>query len=100
MNRHRFEPARLLLGLLLVGAALTYVMDALGEWRVPVWVLLVLVPASLLTAVCTAGVTFAARRLLLRRQGVRPGPGPGPGSVSDSASASVEDVPARSSPSA
>jgi hypothetical protein len=68
MNRHRFEPARLLLGLLLVGAALTYVMDALGEWHVPVWALLALVPASLLTAALTAGMTFAARRLLLRRR--------------------------------
>lgn len=64
MNRHRFEPARLLLGLLLLGAALTYVMRALGEWRVPVWVLLALVPASLVAAALTAGVVSAVRRVL------------------------------------
>lgn len=74
MKLHRFEPARLLLGLLLVGAALTYVMHALGEWRVPVWVLLVLVPASLSLAAFTAGATFAVRRLLRRRRAHAPRP--------------------------
>jgi hypothetical protein len=77
MNRHRFEPARLLLGLLLMGAASVYVLDALGERRVPVWALLVLVPASLLAAALTSGATFAVRRLVRRRRtragGVVPG---------------------------
>lgn len=72
MNRHRFEPARLLLGLLLIGAALTYVLRALGEWHVPVWVLLLLVPASLVAAALTAGVAAAVRRVLHRRRAHAP----------------------------
>ncbi|WP_206322149.1 hypothetical protein [Streptomyces sp. HNM0575] len=68
MNRHRFEPSRLLLGLLLVGTALTYAMDALGEWRVPVWALLALVPLSLVAAAFVALLTFAVRRAVRRRQ--------------------------------
>lgn len=62
MNRHRFEPARLLLGLLLAAAALTYVMDALGRWKVPVWLLLSLVPVALAVAAFTAGTTSLVRR--------------------------------------
>ncbi|WP_197350759.1 hypothetical protein [Streptomyces bathyalis] len=73
MNRHRFEPARLLLGLMLMGAAVVYALDALGQWRVPVWALLVLVPASLVAAAFTAVATFAVRRLLRRRRTQGPG---------------------------
>ncbi|MGW7519294.1 hypothetical protein ACWGJ2_27270 [Streptomyces sp. NPDC054796] len=65
--RHRFEPARLLLGLVLLGAALAYVMDALGEWTVPLWVLLVLVPFGLVLAACTALVTLMVRRRARQR---------------------------------
>lgn len=72
MNRHRFEPARLLLGLLLAGTALTYVMDALGQWRVPAWLLLTIVPAALLAAAFTAWTTFLVRRRLGRRGGSPP----------------------------
>lgn len=72
MNRHRFEPARLLLGLLLVGAALSYVMQALGSWRLPAWALLLLVPAALVVAAGTAAATFAVRRLLRRRRAAAP----------------------------
>lgn len=72
MNRHRFEPARLLLGLLLVGGALMYVLDALGEWRVPVWVQLAAVPVALVLAAFTAWTTFAVRRHLLRRRSEAP----------------------------
>ena len=72
MNRHRFEPARLLLGLLLAGAALTYVMDALGQWQVPWWVLLPMLPVALFMAAFTAWVTFLVRRRLRRRPGSSP----------------------------
>lgn len=72
MRRHRFEPARLLLGLLLTGVALAYAMDAFGEWRVPTWALLAAVPASLLAAAFTAVVTFAVRRFLRRRRAEAP----------------------------
>lgn len=67
MNRHRFEPARLLLGVLLAGTALMYVMDALGEWRVPAWLLPAVVPAALLASALTAWATFLVRRRLRRR---------------------------------
>ncbi|HWM37375.1 MAG TPA: hypothetical protein VNS49_09710 [Streptomyces sp.] len=72
MNRHRFEPARLLLGLLLVGGALMYVLDALGEWRVPVWAQLAALPVALVLAAFTAWTTFAVRRRLRRRVAAPP----------------------------
>lgn len=68
MTRHRCEPAPLLLGLMLLGAALVFVMDALGEWRVPVWLLLVLVPAALVLAAFTALLTYVVRRRRARRR--------------------------------
>lgn len=72
MNRHRFEPARLLLGLLLVGGALMYVLDALGKWRVPVWAQLAALPVALVLAAFTAWTTFAVRRHLRRRRAAAP----------------------------
>lgn len=83
MNRHRFEPARLLLGLLLAGAALTYVMDALGQWQVPVWLLLPMVPVALVMAAFTAWTTFLVRRLLLRRRKEAPSVRAGDGMPTD-----------------
>lgn len=68
LTRHRCEPALLLLGLMLLGAALVFVMDALGEWRVPVWMLLVLVPAALVLAAFTALMTYVVRRRRARRR--------------------------------
>jgi hypothetical protein len=62
VNRHRFEPARLLLGVLLIAAAAGYALDALGEWRVPVWAQLAAMPAVLTLAAFTAWTTFAVRR--------------------------------------
>lgn len=73
MSRHRFEPAQLLLGLILLGAALAFVMDAFGEWQVPGWLLLILVPAALVLAAFTAVTTYVARQRLARR---REGSGP------------------------
>ncbi|MFG3252261.1 hypothetical protein [Streptomyces sp. NPDC048172] len=74
MIRHRFEPARLLLGLVLLFAAAAYLMDASGEWEVPFWVLLVLMPLALLMAGFTALMTFLARRFLDRKRETAPPP--------------------------
>lgn len=76
MNRHRFEPARLLLGLLMAVAALTYVMDALGQWQVPTWLLLPMLPVALMMAAFTAWATFLVRRRLKRRAAGEPPAGP------------------------
>jgi hypothetical protein len=111
MTGHRFEPARLVLGLLLVGVALMYVLDAAGAWQVPVRVLLAVVPASLVAAAFAACTTFAVRRVLRRRRagspralGGMPGEGPRegferPGGVSGVGSGGGEGLgdPARGS---
>lgn len=62
MNRHRFEPARLLLGLALLGAALMYLMDAAGQWRFPTGLLLLLVPGALLVGAVTGLTAYGVRR--------------------------------------
>jgi hypothetical protein len=62
VRRHAFEPARLLLGLALLGIAPAHVMTALGRWDVPLPVLLSLLPAALLLTGATAAVTHFARR--------------------------------------
>lgn len=67
MNRHRFEPARLVFGVLLMAVAATYLLDALAGVRVPGWVLLAVVPSALAVAACTALVTFLVRRRLRQR---------------------------------
>jgi hypothetical protein len=67
MTGHHFDPVRLLLGVILLGAALVHVMDALGEWQVPMPLLLVLVPGALAMAAVTGLMTYAARRRLSRR---------------------------------
>jgi uncharacterized membrane protein len=77
MSRHRFEPARLLFGLMLAGAALTYAMDAFGNWQVPVWLLLATVPAALVIAAFTAWTTFLVRRRLRQRTGAEGSRTPG-----------------------
>ena len=74
MIRHRFEPARLLLGLVLLFAAAAYLMDASGEWEVPFWVLIVLMPLAFLMAGFTALMTYIARRFLARRRESAPPP--------------------------
>ncbi|MDJ1135962.1 hypothetical protein [Streptomyces iconiensis] len=69
MIRHSFEPSRLLLGLIMLGAAVAYLMDASGTWEVPFWALLVIVPAALVLAGLTALMTLVTRRTLARRRG-------------------------------
>ena len=68
MSRHRFEPARLLMGLLLCGAGLAYLLDAVGVVRLHAAPLALMVPAALVAGGCTALLTYAARRALVRRR--------------------------------
>ncbi|GEB48841.1 hypothetical protein [Streptomyces cacaoi] len=79
MTRHPFEPARLLLGLVMVAVAVAYLLDASGEWDVPHWVLPIVVPAALLLAGCTALATLWARRSLASRRRGLPGGSGGEG---------------------
>ncbi len=77
MRRHAFEPARLLLGLALLGLAPAYVMTAVGRWDVPPAVLLPLLPAALVAAGVTAAVTRSVRYAVGRareRRAVEPPP--------------------------
>ncbi|WP_367124374.1 hypothetical protein [Streptomyces phytohabitans] len=71
MKRHRFEPARLVLGLLLLGIGALHVLDAVGEADVSTPVLLVLVPAALLVGAAVAVVTFGCRLILSNRSAGR-----------------------------
>ncbi|MGW8849361.1 hypothetical protein ACWGNE_16410 [Streptomyces xiamenensis] len=63
MDRHRFEPARLVLGLALLAiGVLAYVQARDHEGRLPVGVLLALVAGSLLLAGVVSIVTQSVRR--------------------------------------
>ncbi|MTE20634.1 hypothetical protein F0L17_16265 [Streptomyces sp. TRM43335] len=75
MRPHRFEPARLLLGLSLLGVAVAHVLTATGRWEVPLPVLLSLVPAALLSAGAVSAATHAVRRRRGRRRGEPAGDG-------------------------
>jgi len=72
VKRHAFEPARLLLGLALLGIAPVHVMAATGRWDVPPHVLLPLLPAALLLAGVTGAATHFARRGGRRTAGAVP----------------------------
>ncbi|GGO52531.1 hypothetical protein GCM10012287_37080 [Streptomyces daqingensis] len=72
MNRHRFEPARLLLGLLLIAGAAMFGLDAVGEWEAPLWARLAAMPVALTLAAFTAWTTFAVRRHLRRKRARSP----------------------------
>lgn len=75
MSRHRFEPARLLTGLSLCGAALAYLLDAVGAVELGTAVLAALVSGALVLGACAGVLTYAVRRALSRRRERRPGPG-------------------------
>jgi hypothetical protein len=64
---HRFEPARLLLGLPLLGAGLAFVLDAQGVWRLPTGLLLALLPLALLLGTVAGMVTALVRHAPARR---------------------------------
>jgi hypothetical protein len=68
MRRHRFEPAPLLAGLLLFGAGVAYLLDAVGAVRLPAALLVTLVPIALVAGACTELLTYAVRYVLARRR--------------------------------
>jgi hypothetical protein len=68
MTRHRFEPARLLMGLLLCGVAVAYVLDVVGAFDVHPALLALLVPATLMIGAVVGTSTFLFRRARARRR--------------------------------
>ncbi|UGY93185.1 hypothetical protein [Streptomyces gobiensis] len=62
MNRHRFEPARLVLGLALLMIAAGFLLRAGGRVAVSYHVLVLLLPVALLLGGVTAGTAYLVRR--------------------------------------
>ncbi|EST29447.1 hypothetical protein N566_22035 [Streptomycetaceae bacterium MP113-05] len=79
MSRHRFEPARLLMGLMLCGAATAYLLDVADAVDLHPLLLALTVPAALALGLLVATVTFATRRTGSRRAGARAGDAARPG---------------------
>ena len=65
VTRNRFDPARFLLGLILLTVAVCLVMRGLGKWDLSYAPLILLVPAALVLS----GLVAAADRLLRGRRG-------------------------------
>jgi hypothetical protein len=62
VQRHDFEPGKLIAGLVLLSAGIIYALDATGRWNVPAWALLPLLTGGLSLAGLTGALTYAARR--------------------------------------
>ncbi|MBY8880403.1 hypothetical protein [Actinacidiphila acidipaludis] len=80
MRRHRFEPAALVMGLVLIGLTVAFVLDACRVWDLSrLTVTIPLAGGGLLlvaaTAILTQGVRFVRARRERRRQ--RAGAAPG-----------------------
>lgn len=73
MPRHEFWPGRLIAGLSLTAAGITYAGDAGGWWTTP-WFVIIPIVAGGLCLAGAAGVTGRAVRR--RRQGRPPAPAP------------------------
>ncbi|THA24904.1 hypothetical protein E4198_09340 [Streptomyces sp. RKND-216] len=71
MTRHRFEPARLAMGLLLCGAAVVYLLDGLGVIDVHPAPLALMVPATLMLGAVVAVTTVLLRHARTRRARTR-----------------------------
>ncbi|WKX70911.1 hypothetical protein [Streptomyces sp. XD-27] len=67
MRRHPFEPGKLVVGLVLLGVAVVYGVDAAGEWDVPPFAPLVAIPAGLALAALVSILAYALRRARARR---------------------------------
>jgi hypothetical protein len=65
---HRFEPARLVLGLALIPIAVLYLVRASGEAGPPLPVLIALVPLALLISAAVAATTHAVRHRAARNR--------------------------------
>lgn len=74
LRRHRFEPARLVLGLGLIAVAAVFLLRTAGAVHVTLPLLLSLLPAALLTAAAVAVAVQAGRRVSRKDGGCgRPG---------------------------
>ncbi|AZM48206.1 hypothetical protein DMB38_22610 [Streptomyces sp. WAC 06738] len=71
MRRHRFEPAKLVAGLVLLSGAAFALLDAADALRQPDWVPLVVVPPGLALAGLVAAVGYGARRARRRAREAR-----------------------------
>lgn len=71
MQRHRFEPAKLVAGLVLLCGAALGLLDAADALRQPYWVPLAVVPPGLALAALVAAVGYAARRTRRRAREAR-----------------------------
>lgn len=68
MRRHESEPAKLIAGLVLLGAGIMSALDAIGRVNMPPAALVVLMPAGLCLAGCAGGLTYRMRRRRARRR--------------------------------
>ncbi|MEV5309758.1 MULTISPECIES: hypothetical protein [unclassified Streptomyces] len=71
MLRHEFQPGRLVAGIFLAAAGVTYAGDAGGAWETPWFVMIPLVVGGLFLA----GVTGVLGRAIRRRDTARSRPG-------------------------
>jgi hypothetical protein len=71
VRRHRFEPAKLVAGLVLLSGAAFALLDAADALRQPDWVPLVVVPPGLALAGLVAAVGYGARRARRRAREAR-----------------------------
>ncbi|TVL90091.1 hypothetical protein [Streptomyces sp. SAJ15] len=68
MRPHPFEPGKLIAGLLFLGLAGLYALDAAGELDVPAFAPLLALPAGLTLAGLATWLTYVGRRRRARRR--------------------------------
>lgn len=76
MRRHEFEPAKLAAGLVLLTGALLGGLDAAGQWHLPDWLLLTVVPPGLALAALIAAGGYVSKRAHRRAVEARDAPRP------------------------
>ncbi|MEV6005444.1 hypothetical protein AB0M29_01400 [Streptomyces sp. NPDC051976] len=74
MRRHRFEPASLVFGLVLLGLTTAFALDAAGTVHLPPRHAVPLIAAGLLLSAATGIVTQAVRSVRGRRARRQPTP--------------------------